>query len=290
MLDDFVVRALLGGLGVALLAGPLGCFVVWRRMAFFGGALAHGALLGVALGAVLAADPTLTTVLVCIAFALLLTLLGRQRQLATDTLLGILAHAALALGLILLGLIEGIRVDLMGYLFGDVLAVGRTDLVWIGAGALAGLAVLVRLWQPLLITTVSEELARAEGTPVVATRLAFTLLIAIAVAIGMKVVGILLVVSLLVIPAAAARPLVRTAEQMAVVAALIGAVAVLLGIGGSLTFDSPAGPSIVVAATALFGLGLIAGHLRPDRRAEPVQAMPPGDHHPPPDPTALRPE
>jgi zinc transport system permease protein len=268
MLDDFVVRALLGGIGVALLAGPLGCFVVWRRMAFFGGALAHGALLGVALGAVLGADPTLTTVLVCLAFALLLTLLEQQHQLATDTLLGILAHGALALGLILFGLIEGVRVDLMGYLFGDVLAVGRTDLAWIATGALVGLGVLRLVWRPLLITTVSEELAQAEGVRVVATRLAFMLLIALAVAIGMKVVGILLVVSLLVIPAAAARPLVRTAEQMAVVAALIGTLSVLLGIGGSLTWDSPAGPSIVIAAVVLFVLALIAGQLLPNQRSD----------------------
>jgi zinc transport system permease protein len=266
MLDDFLVRAILGGVGVATIAGPLGCFVVWRRMAYFGNALAHSALLGVGLGALLALDLTLTTVAVCLALALLLVLLDQRRGLATDTILGILAHAALALGLVLLSFMETLRVDLMAYLFGDVLAVTRRDLVWIWGGGALVLGTLGVLWSWLLRVTLDEELASAEGVPARPVRLAFMLLIALAVAIGMKIVGILLVVALLVIPPAAARQFARTPEQMAGLAALTGALAVLGGIGGSLVWDTPAGPSIVVAATVLFLLSLASGELLRVRR------------------------
>jgi zinc transport system permease protein len=261
MLDDFVLRALLGGIGVALIAGPLGCFVVWRRMAYFGNALAHSALLGIAVGVLLAVDLTGATIGVCLAFAGVLLLLQRQRQLATDTLLGILAHTALALGLVALSFFETLRVDLSAYLFGDVLAVGPGDLLWIfGGGALVLLA-LVALWSPLLSTTVSAELAQAEGVAVGAVQAGFMLLMALAVALGMKIVGILLIVSLLIIPAAAARQLARSPEQMALLAAAVGVLAVALGLAASLAWDTPAGPSIVVATALLFFLSLAAGAL-----------------------------
>ena len=261
MLDDFVVRALLGGIAVAAITGPLGCFVVWRRMAYFGNALAHSALLGIAVGVLLALDLTSATIGVCLAFAGVLLLLQRQQKLATDTLLGILAHAALALGLVVLSFFETLRVDLSAYLFGDVLAVGHGDLVWIfGGGALVLLALLA-LWSPLLSTTVSPELAQAEGVAVGAVQAMFMMLMALAVAIGMKIVGILLIVSLLIIPAAAARQLARSPEQMAALAAVAGALAVALGLGASLAWDTPAGPSIVVAAALLFFLSLAGGAL-----------------------------
>ena len=262
MLDDFVLRALLGGIAVAAVTGPLGCFVVWRRMAYFGNALAHSALLGIAVGVLLAVDLISATLGVCLAFAGVLLLLQRQEKLATDTLLGILAHAALALGLVVLSFFETLRVDLSAYLFGDVLAVGRGDLLWIfGGGALVLLALLA-LWSPLLSTTVSPELAQAEGVAVGAVQALFMVLMALAVAIGMKIVGILLIVALLVIPPAAARQFARTPEQMAGFAVLSGALAVLGGIGASLFWDTPAGPSIVVAATVLFLLSLAGGALR----------------------------
>jgi zinc transport system permease protein len=245
--------------GVAAVAGPLGCFVVWRRMAFFGAALAHSALLGVALGSLLAIDLNLATATVCLAFAVTLVLLQRQPALSTDTVLGILAHVALALGLVVLSFLEWLRVDLMAYLFGDVLAVTVRDLVWIYAGGAVALAVLLWLWSSLLSITLNEELARAEGVDVGRVQLGFMLVMALAVAIGMKIVGILLIVSLLVIPAAAARQLARTPEQMAGLAALIGALAVILGIGGSVQWDTPAGPTIVLASALLFLFALAAG-------------------------------
>ncbi len=261
MLDDFLLRAFLGGVGVALVAGPLGCFIVWRRMAYFGASLAHSALLGVALGFLLGIDPTLGIAAAAILLALLLVLMERQRNLPSDTLLGILAHAGLALGLVVLSFFETLRVDLMGYLFGDILAVSRGDLLWIYGGGALALVVLAAIWRGLLTATLHEELAQAEGLPVIQLRLALMLTIAIVIAIAMKIVGILLIISMLIIPAATARCFARTPEQMAVLSALAGILAVGLGLWASLQADSPAGPSIVVAATILFSLALALSRL-----------------------------
>ena len=251
-MDDFLVRALLGGVGVALVAGPLGAFVVWRRMAYFGAAMAHAALLGVALGLLLEVDVNLAIVVVCVALALAVIGLEKQKVLATDTLLGILAHGTLALGLVAIAFQETVRVDLFSYLFGDILAVTRADLFWIFGGGALVLAAAAAIWRPLLAATVHEELARVEGVDVARVRLVFTVLLAVVIAVGLKIVGLLLVTSLLIIPAAAARHLAATPEQMAAAACAIGCLAVAGGLFGSLTWDTPAGPSIVVAATIAF--------------------------------------
>lgn len=257
-MDEFLLRALLAGLGVALVAGPLGAFVVWRRMAYFGDTLAHSALLGVALAYLLSINLNLGVLITCVAVALVLLALQRQQRLASDTLLGILAHTALSLGLVTLAFLETLRVDLMGFLFGDILAVGWRDVALIWAGGLVVLGALALLWRPLLAITVHEELAQVEGVPVARVRLALTLLLAVVVALAMKVVGILLITSLLIIPAAAARRFSRTPEAMAALAALAGGLAVTGGLAGSLSFDTPAGPSVVVAAALLFALtGLV---------------------------------
>ncbi len=259
VIDDFMVRALVAGVAVAVVAAPLGCFVVWRRMAYFGATLAHSALLGIALGLLLGVNLTLGVIGASVAVALMAALLQRQNLIGSDTLLGLLAHAGLAFGLIALSLVEGVRVDLMAYLFGDVLAVTSRDIAWIAGGGLLVLALLAVIWRPLLALTLNEELARAEGVPVAGAQIAFMLTLALTIAIAMKVVGVLLIVSLLIIPAAAARAFARTPEQMAVIAAAVGALSVAGGLAGSLAWDTPAGPSIVAAATVLFALSLAAG-------------------------------
>lgn len=261
MIEDFVLRALIGGLGVALVAGPLGCFIVWRRMAYFGDSVAHSAVLGVALGIALGIDLGVGILIVCVLFALMLALLQHQHRLATDTLLGILSHTALAIGMVAVGLMNWLRVDLLGYLFGDVLAVTGADIVRIWGGGAVALAVLGFIWRPLLSMTVHEEMARAEGVPVAAIRVVFMLLIALVIAVAMKIVGILLITSLLIVPAAAARRFARTPEAMAVGAALIGALSVIGGLASSLTWDTPPGPSVVVVASTLFVLSLALGGL-----------------------------
>ncbi len=252
MFDDFLTRAIVAGLMVAVVAGPLGAFVVWRRMAYFGDTVSHSALLGVALGFLLGMNLNLLVTLVCVSVALILVFLQRRQELASDTLLGILAHSALSLGLVAVAFVEGLRIDLMAYLFGDILAVTRSDLVAIAIGGLVALTLLILLWRPLLAITVHEELARIEGVPVLPVRLGLMLLIALVIASAMQVVGVLLITALMIIPAATARRLSRTPEQMAVFAAGFGALAVLGGIWGSFTYDTPTGPSIVVAALVAF--------------------------------------
>ncbi|PHS78176.1 MAG: hypothetical protein COB59_08400 [Rhodospirillaceae bacterium] len=255
-MDDFLIRAGLAGIAVALVSGPLGVFVVWRRMAYFGGALSHTALLGVALGFLLGVQPGLGVAFVVIAAALMLGVLNGVKGLALDTLLGIVAHAALALGLIVTAMIEGVRIDLMSYLFGDILAVSANDVGWLWGGALVVLAALIKLWNPLLSLTVHADLAHVEGVPVRRVEIAFMVLLAIVVALAMKVVGIVLVTSMLVIPAAAARAYARTPESMALFSAIIGIWSVGMGLWASYTYDTPAGPSIVVAAAGFFVVSL----------------------------------
>lgn len=256
-MDDFIVRALLAGLGVAMMAGPLGCFVVWRRMAYFGEALAHSALLGMVLGFLLGIAPGVGILGFCLLFALALDALGRQRVLATDTLLGILAHASLAVGLTVVALVEDLRVDLNALLFGDVLAVSMQDLYVIGVVNVTVFALLAWRWRQIIAVTVSEELAAVEGVPVTGVRLTITLLVAAFIAIGMKVVGMLLIISLLIVPAATARRLSHTPEQMAVFSSLAGMLSVAGGLAASFRHDVPAGPAMVVVASALFVLSML---------------------------------
>ena len=257
MVDDVFIRALIGGIAVAAVAGPLGCFVVWRRMAYFGETLAHSALLGVGLGLLLHVHIIAGVVVVCVVVALVLVPASSQRLLPIDSFLGILAHTTLALGLILAGLAESASFDLHSYLFGNILAVGRGDLYWIVGGGAVALGLLVLIWRPLLFMTVHEDLARVEGVPVTPTRIVFMLLIALIVALALKIVGVLLITSLLIIPAAAARRFARGPEQMAMIASVIGMAAVAGGLSAARAWDTPAGPSVVVAAAALFALGLL---------------------------------
>lgn len=258
-METFVLHALLGGAGVALAAGPLGCFVVWRRMAYFGDSLAHTALPGAALGIILGVDVRVGALAACAAFALLLALLQARGGLATDTLLGVLSHAALAGGLVVIGLIDAPGADPMAYLFGDILAVSAADLAWIWGGGAAALAALAVLWRPLLAITVHREMAEAEGVRADRVRLAFALLIAVVVAVSMEIVGILPIAALLVTPAAAARRFSRSPEGMAALASGIGVLSVCAGIAASLRWDTPSGPSVALAAAAFFAASQIVG-------------------------------
>jgi zinc transport system permease protein len=262
MNDAFLLRALLGALGVALVAAPLGCFVVWRRMAYVGDSLAHAALLGVAAGALLGIDMRIGVLAVGLAIALIIAGIERRARLATDTLLGIAAHGALALGFIAVTLVPGMRADIVGLLFGDVLALSWSDVAWIWAGAVSVLAALALLWRSLLLATIDEDLAAAEGVPTARMRMALMLLVAAAVALAMKAVGALLITALLLIPAATARRFARGPEGMALGAVLVGALSVAGGLGASLRFDIPAAPGIVAVALGLFALSQLVPHRR----------------------------
>ena len=261
MLDDFLIRATLAGLGVALAAAPLGCFVVWRRMAYFGDATAHAAVLGVALSLALSTSIFAGVLAVSLLMALLVSSLS-GRTLAMDTMLGVLSHSALALGLVAVSFLQGVRIDLMAYLFGDILAVSRTDLAVIWGGATLVLLMTALRWQALLTATLNPDLAYASGLNPKREQLVLTLSLAIVVAVAIKVVGVLLIAAMLIIPAAGARPLSRTPEGMAVKAAIIGAISAVLGLQASALYDTPAGPSIVCIATLFFAINQGVASLR----------------------------
>ncbi|MFA0194001.1 zinc ABC transporter permease subunit ZnuB [Vibrio artabrorum] len=251
---EFLLPSILAGLGIALIAGPLGSFVVWRKMAYFGDTLAHASLMGLALGFLFNINLYFALLICCLMLAVLLVTLQKQKLVATDTLLGILAHSALSLGLVAVSFLDNIRVDLMSYLFGDLLAVSPTDLVFIYAGAAVVGLVLTVFWRPLLSTTVNEDLAAVDGINIDLMRLILMLLVGIVIAVGMKFVGALIMTSLLIIPAATARKFAHTPEQMALLASVIGSIAVCGGLGLSWFYDTPAGPSVVISAAAMFML------------------------------------
>ncbi|MCH7487675.1 MAG: metal ABC transporter permease, partial [Proteobacteria bacterium] len=250
-MDDFLVRALIAGCGVAAIAGPLGSFLIWRRMAFFGDTLAHSALLGVAAGTALGIGGNAGIVAVCLGVAVLLVTLGRDRRLAGDTVLGILSHGALALGLVALAFIERGKVDLQALLFGDILSVTSSDIAWIYGGGAAVAAALAWLWRPLLAATVDEELATVEGVPVGAVGFAYMIMLAAVVALSMKVVGVLLVGALIVIPVMVSLRLATGLRAAIALAIIVGVFSSLLGLGIAFYANVAAGGSVVLTAVGL---------------------------------------
>lgn len=260
--DPLFFQALAAVWGLALLTGPLGCFVLWHRMAYFGDAVAHAALLGVAMGLVAGIGGTAGIFLSSLLMALLLSRLQAQRYLASDALLGILAHGALAAGLVLVALLgPGMAGRVNAALFGDILAIDEADVAAIYACALVALFLLFRCWRPLLKFTLHEEIASVEGVASRHMRLLLVALIALAVAVAVNIVGMLLVTAMLIIPAAVARYFAATPTQMAVGAALAGMVASAAGLMGAFAWDTPAGPSIILAALLLFAVCQAAGKI-----------------------------
>ena len=261
MFDDFLVRAALAGVGLSLATGPLGSFVVWRRMAYFGDATAHAAILGVAIALATDLPVAVGTLVVAMAMAVTVTWLAAKGW-AMDTTLGVMAHSALAFGLVAAGFLPEVRNDLQSWLFGDILAVTRMDLGLIWGGAALVLGLMVWRWQALLTTTLNEDLAHASGIKPDRERLILTLALAVVVAVALKVVGALFIAAMLIIPAAAARGFARSPEGMAVGAVLVGAAASLAGLQLSLWQDTQAGPSVIVAAAVIFALSVTFGRMR----------------------------
>ena len=256
MFDDFFIRALFAGLGVAFVTGPLGCFVVWRRLSYFGDTLAHSALLGVTIAFSLQLNIALSVFVISSLIALILIQLQKKTNLPGDALLGLLAHSSLAVGLVVIGFLTFIRFDVMGLLFGDILAVTIDDLyiIWIG-GALI-LLVLKLIWKPLFASTVNYELAEAEGLNPDRAKAVFTILMAAIIAISIKMIGLLLITGMLIIPAAMARNISTSPQGMVFFSIVGGLLSVIIGLFSSLKFNTPSGPSIIAASLLLFILSL----------------------------------
>lgn len=253
-MDDFIWRALLAGVLVVLVSGPLGCVVVWRRMAYFGDALAHAALLGTAMALMFDMSPLFGVIIIGALVSYLLMRLQRKQDLSSDAILGILSHGALACGLVMMAVMQaqGERVDIMAYLFGDILSVSWQYLVWLAVACVVVLTFMLRLWESILSIAVHEELARSEGVNVDRVRLIFMLLMAVLVAVAMKIVGIILITALLIVPAATARRFANSPERMAILSVVFGLFSVVIGVFSSMQWDTPTGPSIVLAAVLLF--------------------------------------
>ena len=256
MFDDFFIRALVAGIGVAIVTGPLGCFVVWRRLSYFGDTLAHSALLGVTMAYSFQFNIAISVFLISSLIALILIKLQKRTNLPGDALLGLLAHSSLAVGLVVIGFLTFIRFDIMGLLFGDILAVNVTDLliIWFGGGLI--LLVLKIIWKPLFASTVNYELAEAEGLNPDRAKAIFTILMAALIAISIKMVGLLLITGMLIIPAAMARNLSDSPFKMVLFSIIGGLLSVLIGLFSSLEFNTPSAPSIIAAALFLFILSL----------------------------------
>ncbi len=250
-MSEFILLALLAGVGIAIIAGPIGSIMVWKRMAFFGDALSHSALLGVALALIANIHMSIGILCATLLFSFILALSQKQRSYSSDTILGILAHGTLALGVVIIALV-GIRIDLNSFLFGDILSVTQHDIIFIYSIVTTALCSLYYLWKPLILSTISKDLAQAEGLNTHRINSFFMVLIAIIVALSVKIVGVLLVTSLLIIPAATARFFSNTPEKMALLASCFGIASVLLGIIASTKWDIPTGPAIVVAMTLIF--------------------------------------
>ncbi len=257
MLNDFFIRALIAGIGLSLITGPVGCFVVWRRLSFFAGTLAHSALIGVTIALVFEINIAFSVFLISAVLAIFLLQLQKKTSLPNDALLGLLAHSSLAIGLVIIGFLTKIRFDVMGLLFGDILAVDKKDLLLIWVGGVFILFILKLIWKPLFASTINYELAEAEGMKPDKYNAIFTILMAAIIAISIKIVGLLLITGMLIIPAAFARNISNSPSQMAILSTLGGLLSILLGLFSSLQFNTASGPSIIVAALFLFLVSLI---------------------------------
>ena len=255
MIDDFILNALIAGVLIALIAGPLGCFMVWRKMAYFGDTISHSALMGVALGIAFDSQNPLIMIGTCSAIAMFLLFLQRDNRFSSDTILGILAHSALSIGIILISMMDNFRTDMMYYLVGDILGITEENIYTIGGVAVLCGVCLYFIWRDLLSLTVHQDLAHTEGVKVQRVKIMYMLLIAFLVAVALKVIGVLLITALMIIPAAAARSISKTPLQMIAFSAIAGVVAVFSGIMASSQWDVPTGPAIVLSATVLFLLG-----------------------------------
>ena len=255
MIDEFILNAVIAGVLVAAIAGPLGCFMVWRRMAYFGDTISHSALMGVALGIAFDSENPIIMILTCSGVAMLLLFLQRDRRFSSDTLLGILAHSALSIGMIIISMMDHFRTDMMYYLVGDILAISMDNIYTIAGVAAFSSVCLFFIWRDLLSLTVHQDLAQTEGVKVDRVKIIYMLLIAFLVAVALKVIGVLLITALMIIPAAAARTISKTPLQMIIFSSVIGIISVLGGVLTSSEWDVPTGPAIVLSATILFLLG-----------------------------------
>jgi zinc/manganese transport system permease protein len=250
----FMQRAIAGAILMGIFGGFLGSFVTLRQLSFFSHAVGHAALVGVALGVLLQLNPTWMLLPFTLVFGLVILYLIDQTNLSSDSVLSVVLSGALAIGAILSSLIQGYRGNLMGVLFGDILAIDTTDLILSSLVLVgSGVFLLPTLRQQILLT-LNPTVAQVQGIPVRLYRYAFVVLLSLAVAVAIKAVGVLLVNAFLVIPAATAKLMSHQFTHFLVISVMLGVVSSIVGIilSGLLNFAS--GPSIVLVQFLLFAI------------------------------------
>lgn len=257
MFSDEILVSLFAGIGIAIVAGVLGCFILWGRMAYFSDSLAQSSLLTVALSILYSFNVNLGILIICSLFSLILAYCQYKNILSVDSILGILANSMLSVAIIIVAFMDNVDFSIHQYLFGDLDLIKISDLYWIYIGGLFIIVLIIINWSSLLLSTINEDLARAENLNVFAMNVMKMLLLSIFVAVSMRVLGILLITSMLLIPAATSRQLTKSPETMAIVSALIGIASMLLGLWMSICFDLPSGPIIIVVSTSIFVTFLI---------------------------------
>jgi len=260
-MEDFIIRGLVAAIGISIIAGSLGCFVIWKRMSYFSESISHSALLGVSLGIASGIGIHFGLLIVGVLFASLIVILQQRKFLSNDAILGIFSHIALSLGIVVLSIVGDANTDYFGFLFGDILSISVSDIYWVYSVLIVVGSLLVFFWQKLLLLTINEELAVAEGLNQMLYQLLFMLMIALSVSVSVQIVGVLLITSLLIIPPAIARVFSITPLQMVFGAIVVSIVAVFIGLGASMSYDLAAGPAIVIALGSLF----ILSQLLPSR-------------------------
>ena len=261
LLDDFVVRSVIAGLLMITIAAPMGCLMVWQRLAFLSDTLGHAAVLGVGLGLWLQLHPMVGVLAVVVLIVISLSRVVSFNNALSETTLAVISHSGLAAGLILLGTMPSQTISLESILFGDLLATTVTDLGLIFATVVILVFLLLQHWRSFVAVSVSREVAQAEGIEVRRLQFLMYLMIALLVAVMMKVMGVLLIAAVLVIPTSSARLLSKSPEQMVLISALFGAASLGGGMLSSFQFDWQTGPAIVLSAAVLLIVTLLVKRL-----------------------------
>jgi len=253
----FIQRALIASLIVGILCPFVGNFVVLRKMSFFSDAISHSAFAGIAVGALLGIDLSLSSLVVAILIAFFIAFLSEKTTLSHDTIIGIAFSGSIATGILIIGMLKGYRMDVFTFLFGDILAITRTDLVLLLLICIISIGVLTVFLKPFLQITFNRELARIEGINVRVFEYMLFFIIAVVVTVSLKIIGIILVTSLLIVPAAAAKNLASSMKHLFVLSCVFGIISGITGLLGSVYLNTPSGPTIVLVSIGIFFLTML---------------------------------
>jgi zinc transport system permease protein len=253
----FIQRALIASVMVGILCPFIGNFVVLRKMSFFSDAIAHAAFAGIAAGLLLGIDMSISSVAVAVLIALIIAFLSEKTALSHDTVIGIAFSGAIAAGLLIIGMMKGYRADLFTFLFGDILAITGADLFLIFIVGVLTILILLIFFKPFLQITFNRDLARVEGINVRLFEYMLFIIIAVVVTISLKIIGIILVTSLLIVPAAAAKNIASSMKRLFMISCLFGVVSGIVGLVGSVYLDTASGPTIVMVSIVIFFLTML---------------------------------